>query len=86
MGPDSRRWWPRTFYTSFEVSCNRSGTRERAGSLSKHTAQILLHHLSNSPQVLPTAEYVTLCRNREPRVLALYLNICIAQQIESGAC
>lgn len=86
MGSDSRRWWPRIFYTSFEVSCNRSGTRERAGSLSKHTVQILLHHFSNSPQVLPTAEYITLCHNREPRVLALYLNICMAQQIESGAC
>ena len=47
----SRRWWLRTFYTSFEVPYDRSGKCERAGSLSKCKVQRLLHHLSANTDI-----------------------------------
>lgn len=70
----SRRWWLRTFYTSFEVSYDRSGKCERAGSLSKCKVQRLLHHLFHQHlhmKLCVTTEII------EPWVLSVYLNICI---------
>lgn len=83
MGSDSRRWcediyllskFPVTDLEHVKELVVFRNTRLRSYCTTFQTA----------PQVLPTAEYITLCHNRrEPRVL-IYLNICMAQQI--GAC